>query len=66
MPRSGMDDDRQLVLDFDSVRAELLGEILHHNGNVISFSAHVRPAKTVLEPSPAVERLLLEAKHLKW
>lgn len=66
MRRLGNDDDRQLVLDFGVAQSEPVLETRHQNGKVISFAAHVRPAKSSLEPSPAVERLLLEAKRLTW
>jgi hypothetical protein len=66
MPSFGDDGERQFALDFGSVRAEHSGEMFRQSGIVISFTAHFRPAKSLLEPSPAVERLLSEAKRLKW
>lgn len=66
MPELYEDDGRQLVLDFGPMPTEDGDGPGRKPSNVISFSAFVRPARSLFEPSPAIERLLLEAKRLRW
>ena len=65
MPKLCSDSERQLALDFEAVQ-ERVTEAFLHQCKVINFADHIRPAKSLLEPSPALERLLSEAKRLKW
>lgn len=63
------DDSSQLVLDFDSKPASSgnrVTTITHHSAKVINFVTIARTVQSSSKPSPAMERLLSEAKKLRW
>ncbi|NMG77283.1 hypothetical protein [Aromatoleum diolicum] len=65
------DDEKQLSLDFSAVRMEPQSDVslFLSNANVINFSDHVRVRAretSLLDTSPATQRLLQEAKRIPW
>lgn len=63
------DDSSQLVLDFDSKptsSGDMFTTITHHSAKVIDFATVARTAQLSSNHSPAMERLLSEAKKLRW